>query len=490
MGAPPVEAGDAADPDTALAADKLAYRIRQALAPLYPDARVKVGPGDLGQVDVVVTVMTAATPDDNGAFISAYVRRLVRTLMEREFRQLKMGPRSHFTMERYQRPELDDMPTRDNPDKRSRPQQADDGLSRRLEGRIRQELGPRFPDLAVRVWFVTPHEIEVDLVVETSSVLTRSNKPVIREYLRRTVLTILANEHGSIWLSARSRFRVVSAKDKGAPTRVRIQKSVSVSAPISTVRSRVIELPTAHVLRPGYRQTEVGILKRTVGSSVFSNVTSVDLTGLDFSYRQGLVRGVEFMVAYRSHTESVATRDPSLFRGGSRGLSVVTGGLKVQFPYRYNGMELSFGITGSLISDLDRPVFLPDEYERFSNAYVVFSTPLAPGFRVHAVGKQSQIPASGQSPSNTVKTLGAAVEWLPMEEVRFLAEVVNETLASDRVGDFGAVLSSNGTASFGGSYTNVGGLFGFRRFGDLLVYCRKLTQNENREYGASLTTTF
>jgi hypothetical protein len=77
-----------------------------------------------------------------------------------------------------------------------------------------------------------------------------------------------------------------------------------------------------------------------------------------------------------------------------------------------------------------------------------------------------------------------------MEEVRFLAEVVNESLSSSAVGQLGTVVKTADGPRFGGTHLNLGLIAGVASTGDLQLYGRKLDRSDYRELGAGLFTRF
>jgi len=544
-----------------LVASRVAHRIRQELSPLYPDIHVQAVPRSPDKVEVFLTAWTSVEPDEtNGPFVIDYIRKLVRMLMEREFPGVGLARGSRFVVEPYRLAGDEDRPPRDNADWRSRVPKNDEGLSRRLEGRIRHELLVRYPFVQCRVWFLTPQEVCAWVRITTSDPLPAENSYHVREFARRTVVTILANEHPNLVLSARSHFTIetLSPGPRSPPHSNRVQpekrsreerlspradpdgtaarpsscgrfsrasgdrdectggsdlasrkvhreswprrcadpavtrgRDGQIQAPIQALRSRVIELPTAHVLRPGERQTEVFAFSRRVGNSVFSNTTGVKTTGLDLTYRQGALPNIDVSLAYRTHQQSITPKGSAVFSPGSSGQGVLSGGVKCRVLPRVNGVDGALGATVSLVSDLDRSLFLPDEYEKFINAFAVVSTPFAPGFRGHAVVLVSRLLASSTTPANNSICTGVGVEFLPFEEVRFQMEVVGETLSEDRVGGLGTLVKdSEGKTAFGGAHVNVGMVAGLKGIGDLQLYGRKLNQNAYREMGASLFTCF
>lgn len=464
----------------------LADRLRRELAPIYPDARVEVIGRGPARVEVWVTVITPQPSSANGPWIVDYVRRIIETVALKEFPGVQIVGGPNVGIRPLGRPDGEDLPPRDLGLANSRPAPGVLGLSRQLEGRMRQELSTRFPTVECTVSFVNPREAIFELRAESNGALTRANRAALRDYLRITALTVLANEHPDIRLSARSRFtvwtRVTLPVELPKP---RVERTTGFGSKLATLRARVIELPTAHTLFAGHRQSEVTAYRRTVKDGLYDNIVRLETGGLDLGYRQGLVRGLELNVVYRTHVLGAGVRDPTTFTGASRGISVLTGSLKFT-PFRYKGMELGGGVSQSLVSDLDRPHFLPDDWERLSNLFVVFSTPFAPGFRAHVAALQSFIPASGPSDSATVLVGGLAVEWLPFEELRLAVEGVSERLSGTSVGELGAVAADDeGNSAFDNAHANASVTWGLHSIGDISAYGRKLNREVDREFGVS-----
>jgi len=506
-------------------ATKLGQRLRRDLAQTFPDPFVEVLAKRPPAVQVNIQVFPRGVNEVNRPHVESYVKALLKNLVVDEFPDLTLRNATTVQVSSRLRWDLPDTEYKRKQVTQNRTPRHLVGLSNRIEGRIRAELMDHFPKVEISTLmapspYPDAHQLLANVVVKTDEQLDEDNRPLIRSYLKRVVGTLLAYEFPQVYLSPRCRFVVWSPHENiekgltaptsafgsvrmGEPTRPgthidpvgpprkgrpRIEAGFEVSERLTGIRGRIVEMPTAYLTKSHGDRFELRFAARTLGSGVFQDVGGLSMTIIGGTLRGKILPFLEGSLGFESHSLTGTHAASMNFDATSPGMGVISGGLKLGVPLDLAGWRLALGGNVSLISDLDQPVFFPEDHGRFNNVYAVVSRPLYPNFHFHLASRLGLVSDGTDQPGSeakTVSTVGFGADYQPNPQVRLMVEFLNDRFsdpATQTLGTYGRNLKWDGLS------VNLGLTAGVRGVGDVRAHVRRANRSDDLEAGVSILT--
>lgn len=500
---------------------KLQERLIDEISGVYPDPLVEVIPRASPAVHTIITIRTNNVNYVNFPHVETYLTTLRNALVTDEFPDLTLTANSLIRLVPGDRPDLPDTDHIDRQIGFSRPPRTLQGTSRRLEGRIREELALHFPQIQVLVILgPSPHpeayEAIVKLVVKSAADLSHENRSVIRSFMKRVVEALLADEFSHIYLSARSRFVIWSphenvregwaapsvavgspalgepirpgfhASPLGPPAELRpgYRQRIRLLEPLTSARARVIDTPVAYMIPGEGRQFSARAHLRALREGSFTNVGVSRSLGLSLEYRQKMLPWIEGELRYSGSSIDGIAIDGTDLPDTTRGAGVLTGGFKASLPHRLLGTRFAVGGSLSLISSLDRPLLHPEDHLRLNHFFLAASRRIGPELDVHGSIRRGFASDGGGGDSSDLTSAGLALDWKPIPLARLSLEVLNERISGTGLALYGADLGWSGPT------VSAGLTLGIHHLGDVQFAARRLNDPDQAEVLISVTQAF
>lgn len=365
-----------------------------------------------------------------------------------------------------------------------------DALEWLIERDVGDALRSNFKDARVHARIERPQVVRLNLEVAMTG-HHQENVEHILHFTRDTTHAVFKQKFNLLRIHHTSRIRVTEADDRFSYD-YRFHELTPYGhrdrhddhplwSELRMERSFVIDVPRAFMLGRDVSAISAGYLSRSVSPGLYSNVGFSSSNAAWVNVRRGFWERLEASLGYYSYSnELTPTADAfGIFTPSDSGLSAVTFSAKYQLPVEICGFSVAVGVTHSFQPGDQRRFYLPDDFERLYNAYVVGSRRFFESLLVHVSAKHTTITQKPDFADNGLNSLGLGFEYVVAERALLMLEVEGEKYEKESYANFGTIDGGDGVN------VNAGAVVG-TRLGDVEVSARKLTEDRQREFNMSL----
>jgi hypothetical protein len=350
-----------------------------------------------------------------------------------------------------------------------------------LEFLIEREVGialrGTFKDAKVRATITRPQVVRLDVEVAMHG-HPQENREHILHFTRDTTNQVFKEKFNLLRIHHKSKLRVTEADDRfsydyrfheltpyGHHDR---HEEDPLFSTLRLERDRVIDVPRAFMLPRDGTSIALSTSMRTAAPGLFSNVSISTANAYQLTFRRGFWNGLEASLGYYGYENDVVPTARGVLTASSGSLSAVTFGARYRMPYEINGFAMAVGLTHAFQKGADRRFFLPDDFERLYNLYLVGSRRYFESILVHVAAKRTFLTERPDFEDNALNSLGLAFEYVVHERAVMMLELEYEQYEEDTLAAFGTILDGEGLN------VNVGAVVG-TRLGDVEISARKIT---------------
>jgi hypothetical protein len=357
-----------------------------------------------------------------------------------------------------------------------------------IERQVGDGLRATFQDARVRARLVRAQCIRLDIEVAMHG-SPREKLVHILHFTRDATLVVFREAFNRIRIDARSRIRVTEADDRFrydyrfldltpyAPD-ARADENVLFRR-LRVERAWGIDMPHARALPRDAWAVSVTGTTRSLANDVYSAVARSRSQIATVGLRRGLLPTVEASLSYTDTSNDVVPSARGVLASSGGALTAVSVGARTVLPFQVNGATIAAGVTRAYQPGDERRFYLPDDFERLYNLYVVASRRVFDNILVHFAAKRTSITLAPDTADGGIDTIGLGLEYRLFGLAVLMLELERESFDSPTVGRFGTLLDGDGLN------VNAGAVFG-TALGDVELTARKLTVPGQKEFSAGI----